>query len=744
MESKPKLLKIQIMKKIKTYYKSLFLLVFLVACTEDDIRELSYLKSVELPTNIAAAYNITQDNTGLVTITPSGDGAVSYDISFGDSSTEPANVVQGNGVEHTYEEGTYEIGVIAYNLNGDSLAVTQELIVSFQAPQNLVVTLENDAAITKQVNVSATADFAAMYEFYSGEVGVTQPVATANIGDAISYTYADPGIYSVKIIAMGGAIATTEHTEEFEVTEILAPIVSALLQPSRNESDVISIYSSVYTDVVDTDTFPNWDQASQGSSWGTYDLSGDSMLQYTNLSYQGVQFGSPQDLTSMEFIHMDVWTADLPQLETSLISLTNGEKPIVSDLTLNDWTSIDIPLSAFTDQGLTVADIHQFKFVGIPWASGTVFIDNLYFYRSASEYAPLLSDDFEGNGNITTWTGDGAGLTLNTPNIVNESINTSLSILQYEDTGGQYANIQFTADGKFDLSTGNTVYSLKIYVPSSSVTGSQPNQVSLKLQNSDLGGNSWQTQTEIVKPIVLDTWQELVFNFETDPFINLDGSSPDPVDRTDLDKVVIQVNSENNYDSATAYIDDFAYGQALPMDSPPFATDDFEGNGTITTWLGDGVTLDNSFNNPIDGSVAGMNYSSKVMLYEDTGGQYANAQFVVSPKLDLTAKNKFTLKVYVPSSSITGSQPNQISLKLQNSDLGGNSWQTQTEIVKTIVLDAWQEITFDFVNDTFINLDGGSPDPIDRIDLDKVVIQLNSENNYDSVSAYIDDLNYHK
>ena len=732
------------MKKIKTYYKALFLLVFLVACTEDDLRELSYLDTIAVPTNLAVAFNITQDNTGLVTITPSGDGAVSYDISFGDSSTEPANVVQGNGVEHTYGEGTYEIGVIAYNLNGDSLAVTQELIVSFQAPQNLVVTLENDAAITKQVNVSATADFAAMYEFYSGEVGVTQPVATANIGDAISYTYADPGIYSVKIIAMGGAIATTEHTEEFEVTEILAPIVSALLQPSRNESDVISIYSSVYTDVVDTDTFPNWDQASQGSSWGTYDLSGDSMLQYTNLSYQGVQFGSPQDLTSMEFIHMDVWTADLPQLETSLISLTNGEKPIVSDLTLNDWTSIDIPLSAFTDQGLTVADIHQFKFVGIPWASGTVFIDNLYFYRSASEYAPLLSDDFEGNGNITTWTGDGAGLTLNTPNIVNESINTSLSILQYEDTGGQYANIQFTADGKFDLSTGNTVYSLKIYVPSSSVTGSQPNQVSLKLQNSDLGGNSWQTQTEIVKPIVLDTWQELVFNFETDPFINLDGSSPDPVDRTDLDKVVIQVNSENNYDSATAYIDDFAYGQALPMDSPPFATDDFEGNGTITTWLGDGVTLDNSFNNPIDGSVAGMNYSSKVMLYEDTGGQYANAQFVVSPKLDLTAKNKFTLKVYVPSSSITGSQPNQISLKLQNSDLGGNSWQTQTEIVKTIVLDAWQEITFDFVNDTFINLDGGSPDPIDRIDLDKVVIQLNSENNYDSVSAYIDDLNYHK
>ncbi|MFB0937926.1 MAG: hypothetical protein QMB29_03205 [Urechidicola sp.] len=725
------------MKKIKTYYKALFLLVFLVACTEDDLRELSYLKSVELPTNIAAAYNITQDNTGLVTITPSGDGAVSYDISFGDSSTEPANVVQGNGVEHTYEEGTYEIGVIAYNLNGDSIAVTQELIVSFTAPENLVVTIENDAAISKQVNVTVTADFATMYDFYSGEDGVTDPVS-GNIGDTVSYTYAEAGIYTIRVVAKGAAIETTEYTAAFEVTAILAPLTSAGTPQSRDEADVTSIFSDAYTDITGVEYNPNWGQQ---TIYTDFNLNGDAMIQYSNLNYQGIDFsGNVQDASSMETLHIDVWTTDATSLDIFPISSTSAEFFVTKDLVADEWNSFDIPITEFTDQGLVVSDLKQFKFEG----SGTVFIDNLYFYRPASEYAPLLSDDFEGNGNITTWTGDGAGLTLNTPNIVNESINTSLSILQYEDTGGQYANIQFTADGKFDLSTGNTVYSLKIYVPSSSVTGSQPNQVSLKLQNSDLGGNSWQTQTEIVKPIVLDTWQELVFNFETDPFINLDGSSPDPVDRTDLDKVVIQVNSENNYDSATAYIDDFAYGPALPMDSPPFATDDFEGNGTITTWLGDGVTLDNSFNNPIDGSVAGMNYSSKVMLYEDTGGQYANAQFVVSPKLDLTAKNKFTLKVYVPSSSITGSQPNQISLKLQNSDLGGNSWQTQTEIVKTIVLDAWQEITFDFVNDTFINLDGGSPDPIDRIDLDKVVIQLNSENNYDSVSAYIDDLNYHK
>jgi hypothetical protein len=77
---------------------------------------------------------------------------------------------------------------------------------------------------------------------------------------------------------------------------------------------------------------------------------------------------------------------------------------------------------------------------------------------------------------------------------------------------------------------------------------------------------------------------------------------------------------------------------------------------------------------------------------------------------------------------------------LQNGDLA-QFWTTQTEIVKPVELDKWQEITFDFANDTFINA-GSSDDPVDRTDLNKVVIQLNSENNNDKVTAYLDDLVY--
>lgn len=242
------------MKKIKNLYKYFFLLFLIVAC-EEELRDISFVDTIAPPSNVAAAYDITQDNTGLVTITPSADGAVSFEIYFGDATTEPANISAGENVQHTYAEGTYEVKVVAQNLKGDKTEAVQQLIVSFRAPENLVVVIENDAAISKQVNVTANADFATIFDFDSGETGVAQPVKTGNIGETISYQYAVAGTYSVKVIAKGAAIATTEYAVDFEVTEIVAPINSAPAPPTRSASDVVSIYSSAYTNLAGTDYF---------------------------------------------------------------------------------------------------------------------------------------------------------------------------------------------------------------------------------------------------------------------------------------------------------------------------------------------------------------------------------------------------------------------------------------------------------------------------------------------------------
>ncbi|WP_148870067.1 hypothetical protein [Tenacibaculum adriaticum] len=722
------------MKKIKTIYKALIILIFFSACSEEN--NLDFLDAIPAPSNVSATYNISQDNTGLVTISPTGESTVEFDVYFGDTTLESVKVKAGQSTSHVYAEGTYNVKVVAYNLKGDTAEITKPLIVSFKAPENLEVVLENDLAVSKQVNVKATADFATMFDFYSGESGVTQPVASGNIGETISYQYQEAGEYDIKVVAKGGAIETTEYIATFEVTEILAPIVSAPTQPNRNESDVISIYSSAYTDVTGTNYFPDWGQGGQGSSWAEFDLNGDKMLQYINLSYQGIalQDGTSVDISTMEFLHMDVWTSGgTTDLETSLINNASGtvtESPVTRSLTAGEWTRIEIPISEYVDQGLTVTEIFQMKFVGTPSAEGTVFIDNIYFYKvPAQTGAPILFDDFEGNGNITTWAGDAAGLNTAFANPFIDANNESATVLEYNDTGGQYANIRFDNASNFDLSGGNSTFKLKIYVPSSSISGSQPNQISLKLQDGT-AAEPWALQTEVVKAISLDTWQEITFDFANDVTVG----EPDPVNRTDFNRVVIQVNSENNTDTVIAYIDDFSYGNTI-VDTPPFATDDFEGNGTITTWAGDSCGMDNMFANPyIDTN----NQSATVLEYNDTGGQYANIRFDVSPNFDLTAKAKFTLKIYVPSSSISGSQPNQISLKLQDGT-AAEPWALQTEIVKSLALDTWQEITFDFANDVTI----GEPDPINRTDFNRVVLQVNSENNNDTVIAYIDDFNYH-
>lgn len=371
------------MNKIK-YIIGLVLVLF-ISCAKDD-NDLSFINSVEAPSEVSAIFKVTQDNTGIVTITPNAKGASNFNITFGDSTPEPVNIMQGNSVNHTYEEGVYSVGIEAIGITGLATQVTQNLEVSFKAPENEVVTIVNDESVSKKVNVTAIADYAMSFEVFFGEDGNDTPVI-GNIGDTVSYVYQAPGTYTIRVVIMSAAIATTEYTEEFEVTEILQPIESAPSPPNREGTDVISLYSSKYNDLPGTNFFPDWGQAGQGSAWAEFDLNGDKMLQYINLSYQGVALadGTSIDVSQMKYLHLDVWTAfEGMKMETSLINNASGsvtEKPVWSDLNTGEWTSLDIPISDYTDQGLTVTEIFQLKFVGDPWASGSVFIDNIYFYR---------------------------------------------------------------------------------------------------------------------------------------------------------------------------------------------------------------------------------------------------------------------------------------------------------------------------------------------------------------------------
>jgi hypothetical protein len=65
----------------------------------------------------------------------------------------------------------------------------------------------------------------------------------------------------------------------------------------------------------------------------------------------------------------------------------------------------------------------------------------------------------------------------------------------------------------------------------------------------------------------------------------------------------------------------------LPFSLPAQTTtvwDDFEGNGTITTWVGDDCVIDTDLANPFP---EGMNTSSTVLAYQDEGGTVRQCAF---------------------------------------------------------------------------------------------------------------------
>lgn len=323
------------------------------------------------------------------------------------------------------------------------------------------------------------------------------------------------------------------------------------------------------------------------------------------------------------------------------------------------------------------------------------------FFFSVSIQSQTVQDDFEGNGNITTWFGDDCTINVDYTNPYQNGINTSQTVLRYEDTGGQYANVRFDATQNFDMTTYNA-FKLKIYVPSAGLTGSQPNQVSLKLQDGALG-TPWSTQSEIIKPIVLDQWQELTFDFENDTFINLDPGSLPPTQRTDFNRVVIQVNGENNTDHVLAFIDDI-YNLNIASNDPVFDElvwfDEFDGTGPIeaTKWfhqtqLPDGNSWYNGeiqhYTNRIDNSYmygGYLNIVAKNETYTDQGvtKEYTsarlNSKFAFTyGKVEIRAKLPFGVGTW-PALWMLGKNINEDGAYWDNQGFGTTSWPACGEI----------------------------------------------------------------
>ncbi|HEV8283045.1 MAG TPA: PKD domain-containing protein [Chitinophagaceae bacterium] len=196
------------MKKITTIFSLLALIAGLIGCQKDGIDDdTSFLNSATTANN-GKVFDISNDNSGNVKITPTGEGASSYLIKFGHGTgtAAQAEVKPGFSATHAYPEGTYTVTIVSKSLSGKESSADYPLQVTYRAPENVTVTITKDVHLIK---VKATALYAASFLVYFGDVQneTGTPLAT---GAEVSHTYSAAGTYDVKVVALSGGAAKTE------------------------------------------------------------------------------------------------------------------------------------------------------------------------------------------------------------------------------------------------------------------------------------------------------------------------------------------------------------------------------------------------------------------------------------------------------------------------------------------------------------------------------------------------------
>ncbi len=207
------------MKKIIfVCFVACLLIVAATSCTTEDgiDKDLAFL-TTPVSGNVNSIFDISNDNSGKVIITPVGDGASSFLVAYGHGTGAGASatVFAGENTTHVYPEGSYNVSITATDIAGHQITTTYPLEVTYRAPANVTVTLTQSV---HNLKISVTADYAASYLVYFGDVANEVATPLAN-GAQISHDYATSGNYDLKVVALSGGVATTEKTTAIIVTD---------------------------------------------------------------------------------------------------------------------------------------------------------------------------------------------------------------------------------------------------------------------------------------------------------------------------------------------------------------------------------------------------------------------------------------------------------------------------------------------------------------------------------------------
>ena len=653
------------MKSLKYLLSLGLLLTVMLGCKKDINDDLSLLASGQAPTKLTALFQITQDNSGLVTITPNGEGAVRYEVYYGDATTAPALLAAGKNIQHVYAEGQYNVKIVAYDVTGIKTELIKPLTVTFRAPENLVVTLTIDPANRYKLNVSATALYETFFQVYFGHVPSEVP-QNFNEGDIKSHVYASIGTYTVRVVALSGGAATTSFTTTVTITDpVLLPITfeSSTVNYAWNNFDggVVTVINNPQSNGINTSAKVARMVKNAGQPWGG--------------SWIGL--GGPIDFSANRVFRMKVFSPRvgakvLLKVENRVNPGINFEREVLTTVA-NAWEDMafDYRTISTTNAYDNIVIIFDNGTMGNGSANFTFLMDDIRLTNNmpTSILTLPVTFDIPGINYEVTDFGGNASVASADPVVPANNVKRTTKTNGAATWAGTTIGTGFSAPLPF--SATRTQMSVRVFSPAAGL------RVRLKVE--DRTNNTRSVETEAMTQAA-NAWETLVFDFYT------------PAEGT------AALNLTYTYDMASIFFDfgNAGTGSVFFWDDVNFlATNvtpnylalpiDFQATGYAYNFINFGGANATVVNNP---NASGINTSTKVgRMVKGPPEVWAGAFLQLVNPINISTLRTFRVKVYSPRVGA------KLLLKVENSTNGGISFERE---VTTTTANAWEELTFDF------------------------------------------------
>lgn len=653
------------MRIIKYFFSALFMLALFSGCKKIKTDDISFVDTAPNPDKLSVLFNITQDNSGLVTITPNGEGAVFYEVYYGHGGSTPVEINAGKSTSHVYPEGLYDVRIVAHAVNGKTTELIQKLTVAFRAPENLVVTWAIDAANNFKINVSATALYETFFKVFYGDVA-NEPGVSFLEGQNQSHIYAAVGTYTLKVVAYSGGAATTTYTATVN-------IVDPVLIPITFESATVNYAFTNFGGGVATKIAnPQMNGINTSANVGRMvknapEVWGGSLLTLMD----------PIDFSANKVFRMKVYS---PRVGAKVLlkveNLTNGgifyEKEVASTVA-NAWEDLAFDFRAINTSNAysKVVLIFDLGTVGDGSANFTWLFDDIRLTNQMPVSLLDLPVTFDlplVNYEVQDFGGAQSSAAVDPTNGAN-NVKKTIKANGAETWAGTTVGAGFNTAIPFTAT--KTQMSVRVYSPAAGI------RVRLKVEDKNNAGRSVETEAMTQ---AANTWETLIFDFAYKSF----GTAALNLTYT-YDKASIFFDFGNAGDGRTYYWDDMAFLNTngipnylmLPVNPINFQSTTY---GYPFTDFGGGVVT--VVNNPFP---TGINTSTKVGKMVKNPGEVYGGSFIemVNP-INFSVTRTFKIKVYSPRANA------KLLFKVEG---GPNNFE-QEQTIGTA--NAWVELTYNF------------------------------------------------